>query len=1367
MTDTETDPTLILARRLPLTMSIPLVRAVEAREAGNYRDALTRILDFFEMSVQWVNCYFLALARTVPGAGSLKGVERAVRMIDGKRPLSFGDSVNELFHPLLDAMTRVVPEHPLVVSLTANVKNRKKDVLVGSARERGIVKIRNDYKGHSTSLSQAIYAGVLEEIAPRIKAMLAGLEPLAEATVCSVTAAGTVMDLHGSRTPAANPPAAPVPGHYYVGFDGFPTADLFPLAIDLDDKYIYIFQTLKDEKVKYETSDENVAGFETEDYNAAFDAFLQTLVPSFDIAKEANWQELCEAMRAHSARHMVQVQKEKKYSADLFVDRAHLSDLLERFGRSEATLLPLAGDAGQGKTNQICYWTEKFLRQGRPVLVFNGAGFSDAPLEDTLKAIFGISSRRPLKRVLDHLHAQADAAGSDIFIFVDAVNECLNYRGASANAPAALYADLLRAFADPAYRRFKLVSTCRSYTWKNQILPAVDLAAEAVFSEGEEATVSGFTDAETERAYANYKTLYQMTTDYAEIDRRVKLRLRDPLVMKFVGSNYIGERLSGVQSDFSSLALFTKMVDDIGERSFAGHLQFSLLMEISRIFLLSYLRGAPVGSLSVDAVRDALDEPESPLHKLATLIFRDSGISVAYAELCNKPDRPVLRESEKTVEGRTIHSIEFIYERFLEYMLARAFLVMNHGADRTQALPAKTYVDALGAASINVVFIGAMRNALLMEILRTGDLRPLFDLVTDYSENPGVMQLVNETFEMLIRENFEGTLVSILGEMLASRPDDRTLIPRYNLQRKLVADNKATSDTIRTLNELQARLAPTVRLRDTATVAVSNMLLSDYFNEDLYTCRPLDMLWSLVMDDIEEVGNETCKQIYYLSRSSHTSGHTPLRENLTQRIVHEMFADIRSRTIAGNVAAGTARRRAMTFVETGARLATLLIIDATTAAVQDREMISDMLAEIRGIASYFTWRYRLVRLAMPFLQTLMRKQITFQSDYVNNAVEYQGYWNPEVVPAEAPEGQWSRPRLKEAMDFVDLFNRFGDNPDSAECRAALEEFRRFVPVMISAYGSGCAFTYFIMERINIIAGCLDWEAVKPVYDALLAPGGEDFEWADYLRMSLMYSLLQIQVNSKEDNAEILEIYAREAREWTLRCRGLFKARHSFKANPRGLYKRNVMNWYCVAYSCHSGDNTAHPGDSRPVPVLYELIDQAVATADKDLMFHLLENLSELVGDFGYVRTALAAVKYIMEQYPDRESVARLDKAATPSGRYRDETLERAIGQVLSTAKTYFPAETDAFLRSDIVGLKFPGVENYNEEILNFHPGGETLADLFTHKFGNFLLWALLNEQEVDDFAREAVCAAIPARDAFAWFDQVIRILCRRMFNVDI
>lgn len=61
MTDTETDPTLILARRLPLTMSIPLVRAVEAREAGNYRDSLTRILDFFEMSVQWVNCYFLAI----------------------------------------------------------------------------------------------------------------------------------------------------------------------------------------------------------------------------------------------------------------------------------------------------------------------------------------------------------------------------------------------------------------------------------------------------------------------------------------------------------------------------------------------------------------------------------------------------------------------------------------------------------------------------------------------------------------------------------------------------------------------------------------------------------------------------------------------------------------------------------------------------------------------------------------------------------------------------------------------------------------------------------------------------------------------------------------------------------------------------------------------------------------------------------------------------------------------------------------------------------------------------------------------------------------------------------------------------------
>lgn len=1360
------------AGSLPLTMSLPLSRAIKSYEKGNYKDSLIHLLDFFEMSVQWLNCYLLTLACETKDGGNLKGVIRAVRMIDNKRPLSFGDCVNEIFNPLLESLVKIYPHHPLLKSLTENVKSRRFDLLVGSAKEIGIIKIRNDYKGHSTSLSEEIYRNVLEQVLPKAEAMANGVAPLSEAKIVTVTKAGETVDLHGGWNKyIGTDDKSAEPYHYYVGFEGIGTFDLFPLIIQRDDQYIYIFQTLKDEAVKYESSDENVRGFETEQYNTQFDAFLQRLNPSFDIAKESNWNELCECMKLRSASYMIQVQKEKKYSSELFVDRKQLTGLLDRFTSSESTLLPLSGDAGQGKTNQMCNWTERFLESDTPVLIFNSSDFSDSALDTTIKTVFGVSQRRPVKRILDHLHNKAIENGKKVYFFFDAVNECLHYKksddnvlsGVSEIAPLLLYKDILTHLISTEYPNFKIVTTCRSYTWKNQILPNISLPDTLVLEEGDDANsqVVGFTDEETETAYRKYEELYQMTTPFEQLDRRIMLRLHDPLVMKFVCSNYVGSVLSPKSDDYTSVSLFSKMISDIRDHSFAGRNQCRLLEELSRIFLNSYLQGTPVGSITNVELKNAYADESDPYHRLSHLIYKNDGITVAYTELRNKPERPILREVEKTVKGERVRSVEFIYERFLEYMMARVFLAEEHS--RHGKVNADTFVRAFSGAAVNVVFIGTMRNAVIMEIMRSSDYRIMIDLISDHSDNSDIMQLVNDVLDAMIRENFEKILFSLISGMIAARPDDPELIGRFNSAKQEIASNKATPETIARHNEFASRLLPIMNLRNSAEVAVNNLLLSDFFNENLYSGNVLNLLWKLMMDEITDVSNEACKFVYYLSRRRFTHSHTPLRENLTKKIVQEMYRDIKSRTVVGNIVRSNERRKSLVFVEAATRLATLLIIDATVSKPQDVTMIREMLSEIRGIAGYFTWNYRMIRLIMPFLQTIMRKQITFQSVYVNNAVEYQGFWNDNIVPADAPEGMWSRRRLRDAMEFVGLYDRHHLSLSSEECKAELDRFRDFVPVVISAYMSGCSFSYFIMERITIIVGSADWSVVRPIFRKLLYDSPHDFEWFDYLQMSLLYSLLQLQINSSEHNPEILQMITEQSRDWTIRCRGLFKARHSHKANPTGLYKRNVINWYCMAYSAHSGDNVAHEGDSRPVPMLYDLIDLAVAENDKELLIHLLDNIAELISDAGYIRTALGALKYVMMKYETQEAVDSLDNADCE--RFAGENLIDRVRSVLSTAKTYFPGETDAFLRSEVIGLKFPGVDGYREDILNYHTGGETLSDLFTHKFGNFLLWSLLNEKEVDDFSYEAVCAAIDSKDCFEWFDQVIRILCKRMFNV--
>lgn len=1360
---------------LPPTMSMPLSKALSSLKTGNYKDTLIHFLDFFEMTVQWLNCYMLSLACQTNDGGKIKGIARAVKMIDIKRPLSFGDNVNEIFNPLLESLVKVYPEHPLLKALVANVKSRRIDILVGSAKEMGIIKIRNDYKGHSTSLSEDIYHGVVDIILPKVAAMTDGLSPIREAAIYTVSSKGFSIDLHGGwKGNSGHEMQTGTAYHYYVGFPNTETLDLYPLIIQREDRYIYVFQTLKGECVKYESSDENVHGLETEEYNHSFDAFIQRLSPSFDIAKEANWNELCGFMRSHSMSYMIQVQKEKKYNSELFVDRKSLSDMLSRFDISTCSLLPLAGDAGQGKTNQMCNWTERFINENHPVMIFNSASFSDTGLTDTLKEIFGISHRRPLKRLLDHLHSKADENGKNIFFFFDAINECLNYhnsisdersRANDENAPLLLYRDIVENLVKPEYPRFKVVTTCRSYTWKNQILPGMAFPKGLVFGseEDEMSYIVGFTDDETAGAYRKYEELYQMTTPFSQLDRRIMLRLRDPLIMKFVCSNYVGLLLSLESNDYTSINLFSKMYSDIRDHSFAGRKQCALLEEMSRIFLTSYLNGSPSGSIANTDLRNAFLDSESPLHRLSNLIYRNDGLSVAYTELRNKPDRPILREVEKTVNGERVRSVEFIYERFLEYMMARVFLF---DADKKgETITADTFLDVFKNGTLNVVFLGAMRNALIMETLRTDNYGIMLELISKHNDKTGIMDLINDVIDVMIRENYEKQLFSLINLMISSRPDDQELIRQYNVVKHEIASNKATSETIARHNEFALRLQPVVNLKNTAVVAVNNLLMSDFFNENLFSGSVLQLLWKLIMDDITDVSNESCKFVYYLSRRRFTLSHTELKSNLTKKIVKEMYREIQSRSIVGNMVRSYERRKSMVFVEAATRLATLLIIDATISPQQDLDMITEMLGEIKGIAGYFTWRYRFMKAIMPFLQTIMRKQITFQSVYVNNAVEYQGFWNDEIVPYNAPESHWSRLRLRDAMGFVGFYNRHHNDLSSDEFKNELRQFKEFQPVVISAYRSGCSFSYFIMERIVIIVGSTDWTAVKPIFMELLDIKTRNFEWFDYMQMSLQYSLLQLYINSLRLEPEILEIITDQARDWTLRCRGLFKARHSHKANPTGLYKRNVMNWYCVAYCIHTGDNVAHEGDSLPVPLLYELIDLAVKNNDKELLLHLLDNISELISDYGYVKTALGALKYIMTKYETKESVEMLDAVKCNRDRYANETLISKVGSVLSTAKTYFNAETDSFLRSEVIGMKFPGVENYREEILNYHPSGETLSDLFTHKFGNFLLWSLLHEKQVDDFSYEAVCSAIESKDCFAWFDQVIRILCRRMFNV--
>jgi hypothetical protein len=199
--------------------------------------------------------------------------------------------------------------------------------------------------------------------------------------------------------------------------------------------------------------------------------------------------------------------------------------------------------------------------------------------------------------------------------------------------------------------------------------------------------------------------------------------------------------------------------------------------------------------------------------------------------------------------------------------------------------------------------------------------------------------------------------------------------------------------------------------------------------------------------------------------------------------------------------------------------------------------------------------------------------------------------------------------------------------------------------------------------------------------------------------------------------------------------------------------------YCVRY----GDN--RDPEAKSVPAFRQLINQAIETRDKELLVHLLNNISELVADSGYIYTSLDLLLSVMEQIPNRKILDEFEQNVNL--RYPDtgESIITLIGKILGTAKNYFPQQVNAFLTKDIVRLTFPGIGDYKDEILGYNPSGERLSDLFTHKFGNALIYTLIHEEAIDDVVVRSLQATEKANDSFEWFEYVVKIVFNKMFNL--
>ena len=1334
---------------LPYTLAHPLHGMATQAENGNWSGAMNYMLDFFETSTMYLSIVLLAMLKECEGIEECPEAVKAVSKIDNKRPLSFGDWSQDVLTPLAAAAAQRLGDNAFAQSLHRALAKDK--VLIGKKNERSVIKIRNEYKGHSTTRSMSIYQGIVDELSGRLEKFLEALEPLG-AMEFFASYGGKAVRLNG-HTPSETDAAPEMEAkHYYIRY-GETVTDLYPLLYCDENGAVYIFQTLKDEETSYISSNEEAQAWTGDSLNGEFDSWMQDIVPAFDIAKTLNWEQWLELMHGNTSAYLDRIYAEKKYNRELFVERESLSAMLQGFLGSDNLIFPLLGEAGQGKTTQLCYWTETFAEADKGVMIFSGADFGEQTLEQRLKAEYGWAPHKPIAKLTDSLANAARAKGQTVLILFDAINECINYPGLEidSDGPLMLYKDIYRIFIEPGYTEFKILFTCRNFTWKNLLMPVMSRQNPALFynaGEEENTAVKGFTDSEVENAYRIYGELYQMKSPFEELPRGTTIRLKDPLVLKMACTNYLGHEFPTAMREFTSLALFHKMMQDIS-LSYAGNRQVEIVREMARIMLEAYRRGEATDSIMMSDLRRDHDDPDGTFHKLSRLILKKDGHTVAFRELLNKPERPILRlvENEK---------VQFIYERFLEYLLALTYF-------ENEKVSAEGIIKTVAEATANEVFMGAMRNILIMNYIATGNPDILIRLSNSTEAGFEIPALVTDVMNVMVKENYESEIFALLEAFIKVIDEScANAIPEFNAVTKTIESNKADDKTIARHKELSAVLEPVIRQRSLASVTLMNgIFLTDYHNEGIYSQDPFKLLWGLLADPITEVKNDVCMYAYYVSNKKYTLNGTPLRENITEQIVRRMYKEVNSTPLVAIPFGAERRKLLISNLEVGTRLNVLMIIDSLISGnVQDRQRVGKLLEEIAGIFRHLTAGFSLVKVLMPFFQMVMRKQVTFQSDYVNNVIEYQTFWEDAVIPLNSKDGEWCRQDLKTAMQYIFQYSRYyADGKDAS----GAPDFKPFLDKVVSAYRTGDSFSYFAFERILIIMGICSWDDVYPLLKSFRDGSIRDTEYFDYSQMSLIYILYQLGLKMDTLPEFAWEMLSEWCEEWTLKCRGYFKGRNSHKANPRQLYKRNVMTWYAMVWAARNGD-VQDPAQAN-APLFRRLIDTAIETRDKELLVHLIENISELVTDSGYIYTALDLLHLVLSKIDRQEILDELDAKADLRYSNTEQDIVTLIGKVLGTAKNYFPAEVNAFLKRDLTGLSFPGIPKYKDDILSYNPGGEKLSDLFTHKFGNFLIWSLVHEEAVDNFAYEAMCLAPDSKDSFEWFDKVVRVLFVHMFKV--
>ncbi len=1362
----------------------------------NYFRAFRRYIDFFEVSIQYCSSIILSILKheKIPFDETLRQISAKIV----EKELSTGDWFNSIFFVLLKKAIELTPDDPLVLSLNDSLNNPKGNILNGwsSKKEeeyKSIPYFRNTYLGHDSSLSETIYKDVISEIEPRIFVMLQAMAPLAKCTTFTVDKVVddesekkryTILLLKGIKTAMTvriTTSTKLIDSKYYMvrrDLDGSivnakDILEVTPFVIYLpyiknneELKTTYLFQSVKSNnlrKMVYISPNIDAVRKETELFKDLFMTFLEETLGrniidknyNIAISKGKTWEEYIEITINQTNRFLGQMKGVKKYDPSLYVERTIIRSAWNHFlEMPDRRAFVLLGNAGAGKTNLICNLAEQTIAKKAAVITYNSKIFSLVSLEDKLKEDFK-ESKLQGQQILEQLNKKATENNQQIIIFFDALNECIEYNNEKgSNGPVKLLQDIDKLLVKEELKAIKILITCRTYTWEEAIqseqvilnlkcyFTTNDITKEEKMKAGENLSLKGFSEAEFREVYPKYQQAYDLRTnlntlmeaDYAF----TRVRLEDPLVLSLSSQIYSGNHLPQNVQQFDSVKLFNARLEQL-EKMPNGMQQVFLLEEFTRI-----LRKQRTDGLKLKLLYQAFDDQVSEIHSLSTQMFQGNSYEWKIP-MKTLLDSGILRVEKSTRE----HELRFTFERFHEFMYAKIFVAEeSEYLSKRMPIPPDSFEREMREMKGYAVIYGALRHALVIDYGYTkGDPSTIITLAN--SSAYGASSLIMSTLSSLIIDNYS-EICTIIHQLLEYKKENsEPLAEEIEEKQKMIEEankgkNKLTKAQISALNQeveiLTTKLQPIIQVRKIAIQVIYEIFKSQVFSRNLYQGQlsPFILLWRAMADPVDKVRDNVSLYIYYISKYDVSIGI---------RILNHLSENIMDTSLFSLVKVSKRKEFQESYIEPAGRLSLLMVVEALVQNT-DYERCNNIKGTWKSILKKLTLNFTLLKIVMPFLKFFLRRQATVQVAYVNNGIEYQHFW--DTIPITGNHDEWTRDNFLKIVPLLDP-----DHP-------GIEQFQQ---AMAKGIETGDAFSYFLIERVMVSQGWKDWNRIRPlVMQVAQKPAGHTM--LDYMQMSMLYVLFHSIEKSDEANEEAFTIFSKMTEEWSERCRGLLYAHRNQQANKGLPYKQYPLNWYGAAYCKHWGDGGIKPGDPYPLPVFRNLIDKAITRKDKELLYYCLENIATLVTDFSKPISAIQQFEYVINQIHHEKTISDFDAITTNREEHKKD-LRTFLCSTIGTIKSYYPKEVANFIHNKLTNSQFPNMDRFREELMLYNQSHESIADLLTHKFGNFVIWGLLHDKAVNQFFIEGFKAGGEVNDYFEWFDGIVRLSFDKLFKINI